>query len=155
MKWYPDVFPWKCSHVTVTGLHLWEINIGIGLQVMVWCRQATSLYLNRWWPRFMLQYGVPMVPLLFADVQGWLKVIGLFILQLAINRVIGYRTCNSQTYCPCYKCFATIFQIRTLSRIATMSIGTNIMLPVAHLKHDFRIHNVCNCHVSLERNKAG
>ena len=28
------------------------------VQVMVWCRQATSHYLSQCWPRSMLQYGV-------------------------------------------------------------------------------------------------
>ena len=28
------------------------------VQVMAWCRQATSHYLNQCWPRFMLPYGV-------------------------------------------------------------------------------------------------
>ena len=28
------------------------------LQVMAWCRQATSHYLSQWWPRSLLPYGV-------------------------------------------------------------------------------------------------
>ena len=28
------------------------------VQVMAWCRQATSHYLSQWWPRSMLPYGV-------------------------------------------------------------------------------------------------
>ena len=28
------------------------------VQVMTWCRQATSLYQSQWWPRSMSSYGV-------------------------------------------------------------------------------------------------
>ena len=28
------------------------------VQVMAWCRQATSHYLSQWWPRSLLPYGV-------------------------------------------------------------------------------------------------
>ena len=35
-----------------------------------------------------------------ADVQGWLKVIGLFMFQLAINMVSGYRTWNFADVLP-------------------------------------------------------
>ena len=33
-------------------------NMSALVKVMAWCRQATSHYLNHWWPRSMLPYGI-------------------------------------------------------------------------------------------------
>ena len=46
------------------------------VQVMAWCRQATSHYLSQWWPRFMLPYGVSRpqwvnrIPFMFLFLCG-------------------------------------------------------------------------------------
>ena len=46
---------WNCPNIYVTGHHWGSANIG---QVIVWCHQATSRYLNQCWPRSLLPYGV-------------------------------------------------------------------------------------------------
>ena len=58
------------------------------VQVMAWCRQATSHYLSQCWPRFMLSYGVTrpqwvkchrcIVLLFFDDIQ-WVDLIKIQI----------------------------------------------------------------------------
>ena len=44
------------------------------VQVMAWCRQATSHYLNQCWPRSLLPYGVAM--------PQWAKVNSLQLIQI-------------------------------------------------------------------------
>ena len=46
---------WKCPHASVTGPYLWLSTL---VQVMAWCRQATSRYLSQCWPRSLSPYGV-------------------------------------------------------------------------------------------------
>ena len=49
------------------------------VQVMAWCRQATSHYLSQWWPRYLLPYGITRpqwvdlwsVSLRFNDILLW------------------------------------------------------------------------------------
>ena len=59
----------------ILGIHVWDISCEIApwrfsldltylkstlVQVMAWCHQATSHYLNQCWPRSMSPYGVTM-----------------------------------------------------------------------------------------------
>ena len=59
------------------------------VQVMAWCRQATSHYLSQGWPRFILPYGVTR--------PQW---VNLIILQAFLS----YASCTLETpscqYCP-------------------------------------------------------
>ena len=45
------------------------------VQVMAWCRQATSHYLSQCWPRFMSLYGVTrpqwLISLFYVKVGDW------------------------------------------------------------------------------------
>ena len=45
------------------------------VQVIVWCRQATSHYLHHWWPRYMSPYGITR--------PQWVKVVGSVLNSLA------------------------------------------------------------------------
>ena len=45
---------WNCPNMNVTGLIWWSTLV----QVMAWCRQATSHYLSQCWPRYVSPYGV-------------------------------------------------------------------------------------------------
>ena len=52
-------FPWPIFE-WILVINGWGIpsNTGLLVQVMVWCRQATSHYLSRCWPRYMSPYGI-------------------------------------------------------------------------------------------------
>ena len=41
------------------------------VQVMVWCRQATSHYMGQYWPRFMLPYGITRPQWVNPLHTGW------------------------------------------------------------------------------------
>ena len=47
------------------------------VQVMAWCRQATSHHLNQWWPRSLSPYGV-------ARIQ-WVKYVRVCVMQSCEN----------------------------------------------------------------------
>ena len=47
---YDNVLRWKPQNITDDKSTL--------VQVMAWCRQATSHYLNQYWPRSPMPYGV-------------------------------------------------------------------------------------------------
>ena len=46
---------WICPHMNVTGPYLCKSTL---VQVMAWCRQATSHYLSQCWPRSQSPYGI-------------------------------------------------------------------------------------------------
>ena len=50
-----DPLLWNCPNMNVTGLN---DNQSTLVQVMAWCRQATSHYLSQCWPRSLSPYGV-------------------------------------------------------------------------------------------------
>ena len=69
----PGKFEWNSKHEIFKQIDGWGISCDIALiwmslgftddqstlvQVMAWCRQATSHYLSQWWPRSMSPYGV-------------------------------------------------------------------------------------------------
>ena len=72
----PGIFEWNFRHVIFKHIFViddWSFSCEIALtwkpqdltddqstlvQVMAWCRQATSHYLNQCWPRSLLPYGV-------------------------------------------------------------------------------------------------
>ena len=62
---YDNVIRWMPQDVTDDKSTL--------VQVMAWCRQATSHYLNQCWPRFMLPYGItrPQWVKDHDDVMTW------------------------------------------------------------------------------------
>ena len=72
----PGKFEWDFIYVIfkrILMIDVWGISCEIALiwmsldltyvqstliQVMAWCRQATSHYLNQWWPRSLSPYGI-------------------------------------------------------------------------------------------------
>ena len=53
-----EYFLWNCPQVNATRPHWWLLNNSTLVQVMAWCRQATSHYLTLPWPRSMSSYGI-------------------------------------------------------------------------------------------------
>ena len=48
-------FPWNCPRVKATRRQWWSDNMR---QVMAWCHQAMSHYLNQCWPNSVAPYGI-------------------------------------------------------------------------------------------------
>ena len=44
------------SALSAAYLHQWTVSTSV--QIMTWCRQATSHYLSQWWPWSLSPYGV-------------------------------------------------------------------------------------------------
>ena len=55
--WWLRYLLWNCPHITWAVQDLTDDKSTL-VQVMAWCRQATSQYLSQCWPRSMLPYGV-------------------------------------------------------------------------------------------------
>ena len=55
-----DILSILCVHIIALAWRLRDLtdDKSISAPVMVWCHQATSLYLSQCWPRFMSKYGV-------------------------------------------------------------------------------------------------
>ena len=84
----PGKFKWKFRHVIFKPILVidgWGISCEISpiwmsldftddqstlVQVMAWCRQATSHYLSQCWPRYLSPYGAPR--------PQWVKEINIF-----------------------------------------------------------------------------
>ena len=65
----------------------WEVSIVV--QVMAWCRQATSHHLNQSWPRSMSQYGLVTVLSLIPDkLKEHQRILFYFIFENP------FRQCN-------------------------------------------------------------
>ena len=47
------------------------IRLSASVQVMAWCRQATSHYLNQYWPSSMSPYGVTRPQRVNDDIMTW------------------------------------------------------------------------------------
>ena len=85
----PGKFEWNFRHVIVKQILVIDersISCEIALiwmsldfsddqstlvQVMAWCRQATSHYLSQCWPRFMLPYGITRPQWVNILSEGW------------------------------------------------------------------------------------
>ena len=51
------------------------------VQVMAWCRQATSHHLSQCWPRSMLLYGIKRPQWVNILIPPWWRMIGLVSLE--------------------------------------------------------------------------
>ena len=80
----PGKFEWNFWHVIFKRIIViagWGISCEIALiwmstlvQVIAWCRQATSHYLSQCWPRFLSPYGVTR--------PQWVKGVASFCCQM-------------------------------------------------------------------------
>ena len=86
-SWAPGQFKWNNKHMIfkqILVIDRWGISCEIALiymspdftddqstlvQVMAWCRQATSHYLNQCWPRSPTTYGVTRPQLVKLSIQ--------------------------------------------------------------------------------------
>ena len=113
----PGKFEWNFRYVIFKGILVitgWDISCEIALiwmsvdftddkstlvQVMAWCRQATSHYLNQCWPRSPTPYGVTRPQwvnrnILVSAPKGWIQLDKCIIMYLYI--LLHDLTCYDQ-----------------------------------------------------------
>ena len=76
------------------------------VQVMAWCRQATSHYLSQCWPRSLSPYGVTR--------PQWVKQMGLlfFLDSFIFSNIVHYK-CNIEVQYFCVKLVQCVFSLHT------------------------------------------
>ena len=119
----PGKFEWNFRHVIFKQIFVidgWGISCEIAItwmsldftddqstlvQVMAWCRQATSHYLNQCWPWFLLPYGITrpqwvlmksLQPIQRLDTNRWNLSISENEMQICTDftRMRGYQSSN-------------------------------------------------------------
>ena len=111
------------------------------VQVMAWCRQATSHYLNQCWPRSLLLYMS-----LCMDGWFWFLTLNQFARRVTVIAYISVSVCPSLypfpspflTYCPMrnatdfklviFKCTSSAFLVKLPS---SECIKTSLMINMA------------------------
>ena len=86
------------------------------VQIMAWCRQATSLYLSQCWPRFVLPYGV-IRPQWVNHM--WLPNLTIVMRRSMWSNSLDVIVCNSA---PAYAWFLVteIFWLTSLSSMVKL-----------------------------------
>ena len=87
------------------------------VQVMAWCRQATSHYLSQCWPRSMLPYGVTRPQCVNTLMLGkiWLSVTGTTSLS-----------CHDETHDDVtWKCFPNYWSFVIFSEVPLSTMDSN------------------------------
>ena len=95
---YDNVLRWMPQNLTDDKSTL--------VQVMPWCRQATSHYLNQCWPRSLTPYGVTR-PQWIKKFAQWIKWISKEIFQKASSSNL-----YSYMFPPCILSLLSIFYCR-------------------------------------------
>ena len=90
------------------------------VQVMAWCRQATSHYLSQWWLRFMLPYGATrpqwvnwLISITTSQCYKWKEYLlwHNYVIQILWNNEL-HMVC-----CPNYQVIRTVLYIITGSDV--------------------------------------
>ena len=75
------------------------------VQIMAWCRQATSHYLSQYWPRFVSPYGVTRPQCVLSNMGSNTELLGNSYSGVSCGRSTSYilRNCPFHYYTPLYQ----------------------------------------------------
>ena len=101
------------------------------VQVMAWCCQATNLYLNQCWPRFMSRYGVTR--------PQWVKersFVSIFIYK-------WYLEVRSRV--PYYEWWLSWHGLRALMIVSRLCYIVILKHDLLRVRHNDAIMSICIC----------
>ena len=130
LKSYDNVLRWMPQDLTDDKSTL--------VQVMAWCHQATSHYLNQCWPRSPTPYGVTRTQWVKTSASYWCEEVGILILY-----ILNFFWENMNMYLHlCH--FPTLKLHRLLKsslwKIMTYLLWLVIFLTLIYMKPDSKVH---------------